>query len=240
MKITRRQLRKLIIEHMGDFLSDMQSSWPEDLPDVENDDYGYLTGRRDGRTVKTAWAKHVDRAWVDDMIYVHYTEATYLLHGNPTRYFGGSHKKSKKTSEISCEAFKSSRLVKPYSNHGEVGLVIKGFVTLLGNNEDEMFTGSTSSYEKQMPNRKIQSGTNKGVLKRTPSTFVLGAEDYLMPDDNRVNEALLDNWEVVAIFSHRASTRKDLTKKLHTEMGLTHIPIIDPYDADFNLYKNNR
>lgn len=239
MKLLRKIIRNLILEDKAAFLADMETAWPENLEKVEDDWYGYLTARRDGRTVKKAWAKHVDRAWINDMIYVHYCDPYSLLHGNPARYFGGSYRKSKKSSEISCEAFKSKHQVKPYSNHGEIGLIIKGFVTLLGNSEDEMFTGSTRSYETQMPNRRFQSGTNKGVLRRKLDTYVLGAKDYQMPHEEYANEALLDNWEVVAVICHSPGTRRELAAKLHDQMGLTHIPILDPSKADYTLYKNN-
>lgn len=247
MKHLRQCIRKLILESddtlfedKAAFLADMETVWHDDLQRVEDDKYGFMTARRDGRSVKTAWAQHVDREWVNDMIYVHYTDAYNLLHRNVSRYFGGSYKKKKKSSEISCEAFKSASQVKPYSNHGDVGLIIKGYVTLLGNDEDLMYTGDTRSYEAQMPERRRQSGTNKGVMRRRPDTYVLGAEDYHMPKRGKANEALLDNWEVVAILAHSDNVRWELIKKINRDLGLKHIKIIDPMEEDLNPFKNNR
>lgn len=240
MKLLRETVRKLILEDKAAFLADMETAWPEDLQGVEDDEYGYMTARRDGRSVKTAWAQHVDREWVNDMIYVHYMDPYDIIHGNPLNYFGGGWKKGKKTNEISCEAFKSKHQVKPYSNHGEIGLIIKGHVTLLGNSEDLMFTGSTSGYKQQFPKAWKQLGINKGVLRRQADTYVLGAEDYRMPRDGECNEALLDNWEVVAVIAEREGTRRELKNRLHNVYDFTHVPIISIEDTDLNQFKNNR
>lgn len=240
MNPLRETIRKLILEDKTGFLADMETAWPDNLERVEDDEYGYLTARRDGRNVKSAWAKHVDREWVNDMIYVHYMEPYDIVHGNPWNYFGGGWKKGKKTNEISCEAFKSARQVKAYSNHGEIGLIIKGHVTLLGNDEDLMFTGSTSGYRLQFPKAWKQSGINKGVQRRRADTYVLGAEDYQIPKEGHCNEALLDNWDVVAVIADRESTRRELADRLHHTYDFTHVPIIGLDDMDLNQFKNGR
>jgi hypothetical protein len=215
----------------------MESVWPDNLERVEGDRRGYLTARRDGRSVKSAWAKHVNREWVNDMIYVHYLPTQEFIHGYIHKYFTGGHKKRKQTDEISCEAFKSHHLIKSRSNHGGVGLIIKGYVTLLGNDQNELFTGSSEGYDAQRPNMFNQSGINKGVMRRVPSTYVLDAEDYKMPVRGVSNEALLDNWEVVAIISEEQEDRDLITQKLRSE-GYNYIPVLAPNSPKLWNFKN--
>ena len=236
MNKLRYFIRKIILENKQSFVKDLLNHphWFEGSSAVKtNKNFMYKEARRAGRVVKKIWAKYVDRAFVDSLIYVHYTDPVDFKYSNTSKYFipGGS------KDEISCEAFDDERFIRFTSLHGSVGLIIRGYVTLLGNNEDLVYTSSSKSYDKELPNLKRTSGINKGVTEYVADTYVLDKESFRRPTSNSMrNEALLDNWEVVAVFCYRGSTRKSL-KKFLQERGYN-VPVLDPSIDDLSSYTN--
>jgi hypothetical protein len=111
---------------------------------------------------------------------------------------------------------------------GDFGLVVKGHITLLANDMDDLSTGSGQEYAKADPERTKMSGANKGVSKlyhpdtyesggevtsgpvpigeprnvSTPPVMVLDKEDWQPrkgSSGSAWNEALVDNWRIVGI-----------------------------------------
>jgi len=236
MKHLRQYIRNLILESKEAFMKDIRSAqdWDEGSSAIErNREFMHTEARRAGRVVKRIWAKHVDRAFVDSLIYVHYTDPSDFKYGDTSKFFrpGGS------KDEISCEAFDDERFVRYTSLHGTVGLIIRGYVTLLGNDEDKVYTSSSKWYDMELPNLKRTSGINKGVTEYVADTYVLDKESFRRPtSDNSRNEALLDNWQVVAVFCYRDGQRKSLKKFLQEE-GYD-VPVLDPSVDDLSSYTN--
>ena len=236
MRYLRQYIRNLITESKEAFMKDILSAndWYDGSSSVKiNKDFMHREARRAGRVVKRIWAKHVDREFVDSLIYVHYTELTDFLYGDTSKYFipGGSR------DEISCEAFENQYSISFESLHGDIGLIIQGYVTLLGNDENRVYTSSSKWYDMELPNLKHTSGINKGVTEYVADTYVLDKQSFRRPtyEDSR-NEALLDNWKVVAVFSDRSGTRERL-KKFLQERGYN-VPVLDPSADDLSSYTN--
>ena len=236
MNKLRYFIRKIILENKQSFLKDLLNhpDWFEGSSAVKtNKNFMYKEGRRAGRVVKKIWAKHVDRAFVDSLIYVHYTDPTDFKYGDTAKYFipGGS------KDEISCEAFDDERLVRYKSFHGSMGLIIQGHVTLLANDENKVYTSSSKYYDMELPNLKNTSGINKGVTEYIADTYVLDKESFVRPrSEASRNEALLDNWKVVAVLCDDRRQRSSLKKFLQEE-GYD-VPVLDPSVDDLSSYTN--
>ena len=153
--------------------------------------------RKRGRNLKQVWAKHVDREFIDSLIYIHWMNENEVL---PFLLESGE---SSNKDELSCSAYINGKLEADH-NMGRYGVIVTGHVTLLGNSMDHMFTGNRSTIDDTFPDMKNTSGVQKGVKAAVMDTYVLGKEDFTGPQNEwDENEALVDNWEVVALFCDR-------------------------------------
>ena len=117
---------------------------------------------------------------------------------------------TRKRDELSTSAYLPNEGVSKVGPFGmDFGILIKGYITLLANNMDDISSGTGKSYSDEFPERTKQSGANKGVSKlRYPSDyekfkiFVFDKEDF-DPDKDWAggprNEALVDNWKIEAV-----------------------------------------
>jgi len=205
MKLLRKTIRKIILEDKASFVEELTAdpNWDEGATDYADVDYKGnkrvpkgarpARARKRGRNLKQVWAKHVDREFVDSLIYIHWMHKEevlpFLLASEPPN-----------KDELSCSAYINGKLVAGH-NMGAFGVIVRGHVTLLGNSMDAMYTGNRSVIDQAFPDMKKTSGVAKGVMAAEMDTYILSKEDFTGPKSKwDENEALLDNWEVIALF----------------------------------------
>ena len=205
MKLLRETIRRIILEDKASFEKELTGdpNWDEGATDHADVAYkgnqriprGARPGRarKRGRNLKQVWAKHVDREFVDSLIYIHWMHKEevlpFLLASEPPN-----------KDELSCSAYINGKLAAGH-NMGAFGVIVQGHVSLLGNSMDAMFTGNRSVIDQAFPDMKKTSGIAKGVMAAEMDTYILSKEDFTGPKSKwDENEALLDNWEVIALF----------------------------------------
>ena len=152
-----------------------------------------------GRAIKQLFAKHADRSFLEGLGTIHWgkmEDIMELLESGSSR------------DELSAMAFLPGQLKE--SSFGDVGLIVKGHITLLANDMDELMSGEGREYRKADPERTKMSGTNKGVRQNFPfemyekgrPLLVLDKEDWEPKGRETLgNEALVDNWKSIGIVS---------------------------------------
>jgi hypothetical protein len=170
-----------------------------------------------GKAAKRLFAKYADREFVDSLTTIHWS----FSH----RYIIQLLNKASRNEEISC-AFTLGSVLHPggWRGHmGDHGLVVKGYITLLANDMDNLISAGYSqyagpdAYTKRVPivdepglrdkevadwyvdffkKRRKTSGINKIVKGDIENGIVLSKEDY--KPSNR-NEALVDHWRPLAV-----------------------------------------
>lgn len=208
MKHLRQYIRQILLEDKASFVEELTDdpNWDEGATDYADVAFrgnqripmGARPGRarKRGRNLKQVWAKHVDREFVDSLIYIHWMHQhevlPFLLESEPPN-----------RDELSCSAYINGKLAAGH-NMGAFGVIVRGHVTLLGNSMDAMYTGNRDTINQAFPDMKNTSGINKGVMAAEMDTYILGAEDFTGPKNQwDENEALLDNWEVIGLFCDR-------------------------------------
>jgi len=155
-----------------------------------------------GKLLKKAFAETADRAFLDSLVTVHWFKTRKTMEA----FLEGSFSSK---DELSATAYLPGE-IKGAGRFGSYGILIKGHITLLANDMDQLYTGSSSTYDAVFPERKKQSGINKGVEQIYEPK---GYEDYkivvLDKEDwnpsvggargSQNNEALVDNWSPMAI-----------------------------------------
>jgi len=205
MKLLREAIRHLLLEDKASFEKELMSDpkWDEGATDYADVPYKGNQpiprsqrpprARKRGRNLKQVWAKHVDREFVDSLIYIHWMNEDEML-----PFLMSSEPPNK--DELSCSAYINGKLAAGH-NMGRYGVIVTGHVTLLGNSMDAMYTGNRSVFDAAFPNMKKTSGVQKGVMAAEMDTYILDRDDFTGPKSEwDENEALLDNWEVVALF----------------------------------------
>ncbi len=155
-----------------------------------------------GKLLKKAFAKTADRDFLSSLVTVHWFRDQRTM-----RMFIGGSFSSK--DELSAAAYLPGE-IKGAGRFGDYGILIKGHITLLANDMDQLYTGSTDTYRAAFPERKKQSGVNKGAEQiyepegyEEYKIIVLDKEDW-NPSvggsrGSQNNEALVDNWSPLAI-----------------------------------------
>ena len=156
-----------------------------------------------GRILKKAFAKNANRAFLDSLVTVHWVysdKSLYsLIHGSFSS-----------RDELSAAAYLPGE-IKGIGKFGKYGILIKGHISLLANDMDQIYTGSTEDYTAADPERTKMSGANKGVQQIYASSAYWGPHKIIVLDkedwdpevrgvnSNQNNEALVDNWTPMAI-----------------------------------------
>lgn len=205
MKSLRNYIRNLLLEDKASFMKELMANpgWDEGATDYADVPFRgnkpiprperQQRARKRGRILKQIWAKHVDREFVDSLVYIHWMGKEKML-----PFLLASEPPNK--DELSCSAYINGKLAAGH-NMGSFGVIVRGRVTLLGNSMDAMYTGNRSAIDREFPNMKKTSGINKGAMAAEMDTYILSKEDFTGPkNEYDENEALLDNWEVVALF----------------------------------------
>ena len=156
-------------------------------------------GRVQGRILKKVFAKLADRSFIDSLVTIHW--------GRDWASIEHALKTVSSKDELSCAAYLPQD-VQPGA-FGEVGLLVKGHITLVANSMDKLWSGEGERTGEDFPQMKKTSGINKGVQRwfqaldfYKEAFLVLDKEDW-KPDINRRgryrNEALVDNWKALAV-----------------------------------------
>jgi len=171
--------------------------------------------RPSGRVLKQAFHKHADQSFTSSLITVHWADSPDMI----SSMLKGSSKDEISTSAYLPGALKSTGT----GAYGAYGLEIKGHISLLANNMDQVNTGGQRDFTGADDNshRTRSSGKNKGVKKTyLPSAYSNDNNSILVLDksdwnpqgaDDGIynNEALVDNWHPVAIIISNEENYED-------------------------------
>lgn len=188
---------------------------------VMDDDYPEVI--KTGRGIKKAYNKYVDRAFLDSLITIHWTDRM-----GSARLLKGSSK-----DELSCAAYLPGEVTA--STWGDYGFVVDGHITLLANDMNDVMSGAGVDYTLANPERTKSSGANKGVgisyrcVDYVDKIFVFDEEDWKprIVKDSNWNEAFVDNWKITAIIAPEIS-HNYLQKIVHGRMNRPDVKIISP------------
>ena len=204
-------------------------------PDADSSKYQRVPRRstkkdyaKAGRLIKQLYAKLADRAFLNSLKTVHWGGRAEMI--NIIKNY-----QNLKRDELSASAYLPSEDVYKVGPFGmDFGVLIKGYVTLLANNMDDISSGSGKAYKEELPpERTASSGANKGVGRvRYPGDyekfkiFVFDKEDYDPEKDwagGPRNEALVDNWKIEAVIipddADAEKNKKNFAKYLE-KMGI--------------------
>jgi hypothetical protein len=221
MNLLREYIRSFLVEDRASreqFAQDLYDAgirddrWigdPETIPAGKERDKAMKDIMSQGRVLKKAFAKNADRAFLDSLVTVHWAYSRKSLE----RLLKGAFSSR---DEISTAAYLPGQ-IKGTGKFGKWGVLVKGHITLLANDMDQLYTGSTIDYTYVNPERTKMSGANKGAQQiYEPGGYVeykilvLDEEDWDPEirgvDSNQNNEALVDNWTPMALIIPDASS----------------------------------
>ena len=229
---------KLLFENWRKFIKEddaTRETFAKEFCEVGGFESGYWggmpTSRKDyqdaikaGRPLKKLYNKHADRAFLNSLITVHWTERMGVI----KILSKGSSK-----DELSCAAYLPGTVAT--STWGDYGIVVKGYISLLANDMNDLVSGAGQGYAGVDPERTKSSGANKGVgmIQRCEDyadTILVFDKDDWKPrvyKGTMRNEAFVDNWKITAIISPEIS-HPFLKRIVHGKMGREDIKIILP------------
>ena len=213
MKLLREYIRSLLTEDPMGFVHDLAAA--SKSGEFGEDFFGGDPGKAGGRAIKKAFAKHADHKFLSTLDTVHWTDA-YGMKGL-----------TQGKDELSATMSLPGEKFYPAGRY-DVGLWIKGRITLAANDQDEIYTGKWDDYMhfadaepatklgKSQRHRQKSSGVNKlPTVSKDYSRY-----DRLKPGNefmekiarnipyvldqstwnpSRTNEALVDNWKPVGV-----------------------------------------
>lgn len=208
----RKVIRQIILEDRQSFLNDILANpnWDEGAKDDE-DEYlkqkqKYDRARFRGREVKKAFHKHADRNFIDSLVYIYWSHYGNKLF-NLIKDSNALQKPCK--DEITCEAYLPGYIREITGVFGSLGLIIKGHVSLLGNEMDNMVSGYSVPLKHYSQEQNKTSGLSRGVQVADAWTYALDKESF-----NKTalgNEAFLDNWQPIGIVTLKKGSKKGET-----------------------------
>ena len=223
MKLLRETIRRLILEDRTAFEQELSDNpnWDasrQHKQAKEPRDQQYKTARKMGRIVKKSYNKNVDRDFLDSLIYVHWVKIKdlqqFLEQATPPN-----------RDELSTAIYENGKIPEK-TMFGNVGVVIDGYVTLAGNNMNKMYTGNSKQIDKYSPLMKQSSGVNKGVMVAHSDTYILDKDDFNPSEDEwEMTEALLDNWQPIALVTSQELTSEVREVMDELLMKGIHLPI---------------
>ena len=238
-KSLRKYVRQILKEDPMGFVHDLAAS------DKFGDQFfGGQVGKEAGREIKRAFNKNADHQFLSTLGTVHWG----------TTYGIESLVGSKGKDELSATMTAPGDTFVPAAGL-EVGLWIKGRITLATNDQDKMYSGFQGDYgpgsegtEEEIAHRDVSSGRNKrptvsknyknyGKLERGNEYMEKMARDgipYILDRSTWkeseggwgvVNEALVDNWKPVGIVVGTANNLMD-SVKAYDDIGPEDISVI--------------
>ena len=209
MKLLREYIRQLLKEDPMGFVQDLAAA-SDQFGEEGQEFLGGNPGKSGGRAIKRSFAANADYNFLNSLDTVHWTGDTYNL----ATLVGRSRDELSTTMTLPGESFSSP---KPAL---ELGLWVKGRITLAANNQDDLYSGTYFDYMRgrdpeqfeKDKHRKASSGVNKrptvskdysryAKLKRGNEfheklarkiPYVLDQSTW---NPTSVNEALVDNWQ---------------------------------------------
>ena len=186
-----------------------------------------------GRDVKKLYNKHVDRSFLQGLKTVHWTKRKGAL--DILKSFLKSSAITR--DELSCAAYLPGEPVGE-TVWGDHGFVVKGYVSLLANDMNSLYSGSGEAYAIADPDRTKSSGTNKGVGSVDPCgdhaidrIFVFDQDDWNPKErSGRAKEALVDNWKLVA-FICPAETINGFKNIINNKLGMSDVQVLTRKEA---------
>ena len=202
MNLLREYIRELLKEDPEAFSRDLSSAEAKFKKSAPGFDGYHLRAFDDvienpgGRAVKQVFNAHADHKWLATLDTVHSTSVDGLqdLIDSTGR------------DELSTVMYLPSEQIVTWG--GNVGLWVKGRITLASNDMDELYTGHYDEYmgpnawgtPEEQEQRKKSSGVNKApqIARAFNSDhYVLGKSTWKPAGAS--NEALVDNWKPVGI-----------------------------------------
>lgn len=211
MNLLREYIRELLKEDPMGFVQDLASA-SDQFGEDGKEFLGGNPGKPGGRAIKRAFAANADYDFLNSLDTVHWIQSAYNL----KPLMGRSRDELSATMTLPNEPFKAPR---GFNAEYDLGLWIKGRITLAANSQDELWTGTYFDYMRgrdpeqfeKDKHRKASSGVNKrptvskdysryAKLKRGNEfheklarkiPYVLDQSTW-NPDS--INEALVDNW----------------------------------------------
>tara|TARA_R110002110_G_scaffold400356_1_gene616796 strand:- start:10 stop:753 length:744 start_codon:yes stop_codon:yes gene_type:complete len=184
-----------------------------------------------GRGLKKIFAKEADRSFMTSLTTVHWGELKDII--TLIKDY-----KTLRRDELSAVAHLSPSDINLKGPWGfDYGVVIKGHITLLANDMNEVGSGGGRRYKKDLPAQRTKSsGANKGVQKisyhgdyRDHPIIVLDRDDWepRVMNGTNYNEALVDNWKIEAVIvsydSHNIIREIQQFEKYLSKFGLSAI-----------------
>lgn len=178
-----------------------------------------------GRGIKKLYNKHADREFLDKLITIHWTDrdgsAKFVLDRLSSK------------DELSCAAYLPGEVT--LSTWGDYGFVVKGHVSLLANDMNDVMSGAGVDYTLANPERTKASGANKGLgisyrcVDYVDKIFVFDEEDWKprIVKGSHWNEAFVDNWKITAVVAPEIS-HKYLKKVFHKRLKMPDVKILSP------------
>ncbi len=221
MKLLRETIRRILLENKEAFLADLLAdpNWDEGtggyFPNSQAEKEAvYPKARKRAIPLKKAWAKHVDRGFVNSLVYIHWGKLENiesLIMNNATS--------RRNKDEISCAAYKKGEVAPEGNMFGTIGVQIQGHVSLLGQDMDNISSGYKKDFLKYYKDMRKTSGINRGVRTARSGTYILGPEDFPNREESATifnkTEAFIDNWHIKSIVN--SPTHDDV----HTEDQLS-------------------
>ena len=231
MKNLRRLIRNILLEDKTSFMKELigNPTWDEGTRDVENayNADRFVRARNRGRTVKQIWSKHVDREFIDSLVYIHWNNyhnlrsAAIEIATNPNT----------NKDELACGAYIQGEV--PYAGDiGNIGFLLDGYVTLVANDMHKVYSGSRIDTQFANPEMKNTSGINRGVQVANAQTYVLDRRSFQYRR-KAGKEAFVDNWRISAIVCNaRYDVDFEKAKKIQKllERGGIDVPLVDPLE----------
>ena len=220
MKLLREYIRELLSEDLArrqalaKDLGDSES-WPTKTASKHRrHNFDPATALPSGRVLKQAFHKHADQSFTSSLMTVHWADNPEMI----VTLLRGSSK-----DEVSASAYLPGTLKDTGTGaYGAYGLEIKGHISLLANNMDQINTGGQQDFKDDDDSHRTRSsGKNKGVKKTyIPSAYSDDKNPILVLDksdwnpqgaDEGIsnNEALVDNWHPVAIIISNEENYED-------------------------------
>ena len=204
MNLLREYIRQLLKEDLEAFSRDLSSARAKFRKSAPSFDGYHLRAFDDvienpgGRSIKQVFNTHADHKWLATLDTVHST----LIGGLQDMINADGR------DEISTVMYLPTEKIVPWG--GNVGLWVKGRITLASNDMDKLYTGHYDEYmgpnawgtPEEQGQRKKSSGVNK-----TPQTASAFDEEHYVLDKSTwkpadaSNEALVDNWKPIGIIA---------------------------------------
>jgi len=218
--LVRKYVRTLLTEDPMGFVHDLSAATKGG--EFGEEFFGGNPGKSGGRAIKRAFEANADHQWLSTIDTVHWASDAYEVIGMSGRG----------KDELSAVMSLPGEALTPRGRGGDVGLWVKGRITLAANDQDALYTGSWKDYmgaqgdgTPEEADANHHRAKSSGVNKRPTVSKDYSRYDKLEPGEeysekmaknipyvldqstwnptSKPNEALVDNWKPVGIIVAR-------------------------------------